>query len=616
MLALDNMSSQDVKGTRDWQEYSISLPIHTDTRRLAFGILLEGTGKVWADGLQLLVDGRPIWDAPKAAPIKTALDSDHEFDTGSGTVLKELSPVQIQNLAMLGKVWGFLKYHHPLVTTGQRHWDYELFRVLPAVLAAGDRAAANVALLKWIAALESKNACDPCVTLADDFIHLHPHLDWIADATSLGPDLSQSLRTIFANRLGAWRQFYVSQVRGVGNPVFDHELDYKKLKLPDAGFQLLALYRFWNIIEYWYPYRDVIAEDWDKILAEFIPRIALAKTPEAYQRELMMLITKIHDTHANLWSSLNLRPPTGACQLPVTIRFIEGLPVVTAAREASSLTTGDVITDLDGTPISKLLESWLPYYAASNDATRLRDLARSMTRGECGAVAVRVRREDKSLDLVAKRTTPDLQQEPNTHDLPGETFQMLSPDIAYLKLSSVKAEQAAHYVESAATAKGLIVDIRNYPSAFVVFALGSLLVEKTTPFVRFTAGSLSNPGAFYWGLNLNLEPAEPHFHGKIMILVDEVTQSSAEYTAMALRTAPRAKVIGSTTAGADGNVSAIPLPGGFRGMISGIGVFYPNKRPTQRIGIIPDIEVRPTIAGIRAGKDEVLEEAKRQILNP
>ena len=43
-------------------------------------------------------------------------------------------------------------------------------------------------------------------------------------------------------------------------------------------------------------------------------------------------------------------------------------------------------------------------------------------------------------------------------------------------------------------------------------------------------------------------------------------------------------------------------------------MFYPDKRPTQRIGIVPDVVVRPTIAGIRAGRDEVLEEALRQIL--
>jgi C-terminal processing protease CtpA/Prc len=83
---------------------------------------------------------------------------------------------------------------------------------------------------------------------------------------------------------------------------------------------------------------------------------------------------------------------------------------------------------------------------------------------------------------------------------------------------------------------------------------------------------------------------------------------------MALRKAPHAMVVGSTTAGADGNVSRFALPGSLNTMISGIGVFYPDKKPTQRIGILPDVEVKPTIAGIRSGRDEVLEEAIRQIL--
>ena len=49
-------------------------------------------------------------------------------------------------------------------------------------------------------------------------------------------------------------------------------------------------------------------------------------------------------------------------------------------------------------------------------------------------------------------------------------------------------------------------------------------------------------------------------------------------------------------------------------MISGIGVFYPDKGPTQRIGIVPNVQVKPSIAAIRAGRDEVLEEAVRQIV--
>ncbi len=104
------------------------------------------------------------------------------------------------------------------------------------------------------------------------------------------------------------------------------------------------------------------------------------------------------------------------------------------------------------------------------------------------------------------------------------------------------------------------------------------------------------------------------YNGKLVVLVNELTQSQAEYTSMAFRAGNNTTIIGSTTAGADGNVSDILLPGGLRTMISGIGVNYPNGEETQRIGIVPDIEVNPTIEGIKKGKDELLEKAIELIM--
>src|SRR5579872_4016502 len=503
-LAFDNMQSRGLKGTTEWTEYSIKLPVVVDATKLIFGVLLSGTGTVWADDLQLLVDRKPVWEAPERVVPKTILDSDHEFDGGSGIKLKELTALQIENLATLGKVWGFLKYHHPLITTGQRHFDYDLFRILPAVLSSPDRNAANSALLRWIDGLGAVTPCKSCVTLSDSDLYMRPQLDWISDQTLLGKDLSTRLRYIYANRRDSTKQFYVSQAPGVGNPVFEHERAYGNISLPDAGFQLLSLYRFWNIIEYWYPYRDVLGEDWDKVLREFIPRIALAETSPSYQRELMALIARVHDTHANLWSSLQQRPPTGDCILPFSARFIENQPVITeylgVAASDPAPERGDIITSIDGTPVSKLIEGWAQYYAASNEPTRLRDIARGMTRGACAASAIGIRRADKDLELKLTRApAKSLTPERLSHDLPGDTFRLLSKDVAYLKLSSVKAADVKRYIDGAAGTKGLIIDIRNYPSEFVVFALGSLLVNAKTDFVRFTIGDLSNPGAFHWG---------------------------------------------------------------------------------------------------------------------
>jgi len=78
---------------------------------------------------------------------------------------------------------------------------------------------------------------------------------------------------------------------------------------------------------------------------------------------------------------------------------------------------------------------------------------------------------------------------------------------------------------------------------------------------------------------------------------------------MAYRQFPGSVVIGSTTAGADGNVSDIFLPGNVMTMISGLGIYYPDKSETQRVGIVPDIEVHPTIRGIMEGRDELIEKA-------
>src|SRR5262249_15892864 len=154
---------------------------------------------------------------------------------------------------------------------------------------------------------------------------------------------------------------------GAGNASFDHEPSYSALKLPDAGYQLLALFRHWSMVEYFYPYRDIMADDpatgsgyWDQVLLEPIPRIPLAGPRVSYQQELMRFISKIHDSHAYLLSSLSLRPPIGSCQLPVAVRFVEGHPVVyrylsETGEKSSGLQPGDIIESIDGAAVDDLL---------------------------------------------------------------------------------------------------------------------------------------------------------------------------------------------------------------------------------------------------------------------
>jgi len=65
------------------------LPVVPEAKLLVFGFLLSGTGKAWVDDLRLLVDGKPVADAPDRVP--TVFDNDKEFDPGSGITITALS---------------------------------------------------------------------------------------------------------------------------------------------------------------------------------------------------------------------------------------------------------------------------------------------------------------------------------------------------------------------------------------------------------------------------------------------------------------------------------------------------------------------------------------------
>ena len=190
-----------------------------------------------------------------------------------------------------------------------------------------------------------------------------------------------------------------------------------------------------------------------------------------------------------------------------------------------------------------------------------------------------------------------------------KSFKMLDGNIGYVTLATIKEEDIPEIKEMFRHTKGIIIDIRNYPNIFVPYRLGPYFVSSEAPFVKISTVNIDNLGEFNFVRTLNIPASDEPYQGKLAVLINQYSQSQSEFTAMAFRAGENSTIIGSTTAGADGNVSNIFLPGGLRTIISGIGIYYPDGTQTQRIGIVPDIEVKPTIKGIREGRNEVLERA-------
>ena len=624
-IALDNMSHNGITGTTDWEEYKITLDMNPEkTTQIFIGVMLVGKGKVWFDNIQVTFDGVDIKNAKVYEPKPLPAELDEEF-LSSNIVIpisKKLTSKEdktlITNLELMGKLWGFLKYHHPEVGKGNYNWDNELFQFLPEYLKAKDNKERDKILLQWIEKLGEAPECKSCKETSANAV-LKPDLLWIENF-NMNAILKEKIKEIYRNRHQG-EQFYLQMERHVGNPVFVNEKSYSHILRPDAGLRLLALYRYWNMIQYFFPYKHLTDKNWNDVLKEYIPKFVLAEKELEYQLAVLLLTGEINDSHANLKGvGDKVESLRGNWQAPFQVRFVENKLVVMdyykpSLKDSTGLDIGDVITHINGKKIESIIDSMKIYYPASNEASKMNSLVNDLVRSTKNTMNIdyiSAEQIKQKMELTLyNRNSLNMNRKDNSlsYKMLYDNILVTKDYIGYVTLKTIQNGHIDKIKKEFMDTKGIIIDIRNYPSTFVPFLLGSFFVSDNTPFVKFSNGNLDNPGEFTFQPALEIPKSEKSYQGKLVVIVNEETISQAEYTAMAFRAGDHTVIIGSQTAGADGNVSEIVLPGGLKTMISGIGVYYPDGRETQRIGIIPDIEVKPTIQGIREGRDEVLEKA-------
>ncbi len=536
--------------------------------------------------------------------------SDTSFTTDSKIKVNSATEIQTRNLALLCKIWGFLKYHHPQVMAGDYNWDFELFRIMPKILSASNNSNRDKILLEWIDSLGAINSKKTSNCQPESDAKQKPDFSWI-DPKNISSGLVDKLMLIKNNPRN--KNSYYVNAGNVGEPNFTHENAYPKCtSYPDDGYRLLGLFRFWNIIEYYYPYKYAIKEEvWDDVIARLIPKFIEAKNAREYRVAILMMFTSAHDSHIVLYQD-----PVGrgvrnkSC---ATFTFIENNPVVSdfttlERSKESQLRVGDIILEKNDVAAKQLVELMLSYTPASNKPTQLRNIKSQLLATNEASIKLKISRNDSILEVVEPTPCKFIHMEPKT---PSCNYSSISKDVGYVYMGNIKVNQLPETFKYFAQTKGIILDIRNYPADFMVlYEMSKYLVARETPFVRISKPTYECPGMYKYSESLKVGKRNlDYYKGKIVILVNEETQSRAEFFAMAFQTAPRAIVMGSQTAGADGNFATFSLPGGFASGISGLGIYYPDGRETQRIGIVPDIEVKPTIKGIKEGRDEVLERA-------
>ena len=525
----------------------------------------------------------------------------------------------VGNLETLCRVWGYAKYHHPVFcdTLCRVDVDSALFALLPRVVHA-DRVTRNRHLLDWVRSLGdyTPNRIECEQALAPYDLVETADLGWTADTVLLGGELSKLLQDLrYAERD---ENYYLR----LGQP--DQGPDYQYLSLRgesfyptpqmDSGLNLLLLFRLWNVIEYYAPYRAVTLHPWNEVLSTYIPLMGVETDGRRFARLYMRLIRELNDGHA--YAPIEML--FGQRMLPVWPLQADGRLFV-GHSDDRALKRGDEVVAIDGEPISERLELLREYASRSNEAS-LRQALRYYglcTRRDTAEV---VRRRAGSCDTLRVATVPYGSVSPiyDPAQLAQPPFRLLADSVGYIYAGTFSREHLAEVGQTLPRTRALIIDLRTYPlnvDGALIALIGQSLRTESVVVRQALYQTLALPGLFYrqeqWLFEDFGEVAarctEP-YKGRVILLVDELTQSNPEFKAMAFQSCPQTLTIGSPTSGATGSIVWIPLPGQITSF-SGVGVLYPDGTPTQTVGVRLDVEVLPTAEGLQAGRDEVLERA-------
>ena len=615
-----DLDEKGIKGTNDWQPFSLEIEYdEIDADSIHFGVELTGGGKVWLDNLTIEFDGKDISVTPlkKQGVYPARLDTVFRHTSGISSIV--LDNQQIVNLSNLGMLWGFLKYHHPAINKGNYNWDAELFRVLPAILAAKNKPTANKAMEAWVDKLGKPEQCAECIVInKDKSIKLMPDYGNLFKPGNLSPSLIAKLQYILKNRSSDIK--YYIRYENYGYPDFKNEDLYAEMIYPDAGYRLLALYRYWNIIQYFYPYRNLISEDWKNVLPEFIPKFLHAQDSLAYILSCSELVTHINDSHATLLPNKILGAFLGNYFSPVQTRFIENRLVVTGYYVSDSIIRqkikmGDIITKIDSKSIPELIKRLSPIHGASNYPTILTRMRTSILRSNNREATLDILRDGKTLTIQIERVLPANRVNIDADPAPSDSsFKIIQNNIGYLFPAKFKCSQSANLKASFKNAKGIIIDFRCYPRGCTKDLFLSWIKSDSSTHGKHTKGNANTPGLFTFGPQEESDGLnKDSYKGKVVVIVNETTQSAAEGQTMLLQSASNVTVLGSTTAGTNGNIAKMYFPGNSTTHITGIGIYYPDGSDMQRVGVKIDIPVKPTIKGIKEGRDELMERAVKFI---
>lgn len=622
----DNMGDRAVT-SREFQQVILEGRVDEDAESINFGLMVVGgNGPAQIDQLRV--------EATEPKKPRFALP-------------KELSERGLANLRATAKVMGYLRHYHPSDECAKVDWDG---LTIDAVLACENAETPEALVAAWS---EKFGAIAPTARFAST------PFEQAFDKAGLKPADLKATRVVHWHHIGYGgpkgtssmvyrsRRVYreIDEAAPEGSPRLGDVVDraiplaggsvYVRIPLvlasdgvstlpqgatptpesagteasgEDRATRLAGVMIAWNICQHFYPYFDVVKTDWDGALS-----VALKKAGEQdretndFVHTLLGLASALHDGHGNAFHAQQ----TPLLTLPIDAAFIGDKLVVTAAGMGAEAkcAPGDEIVSIAGPSVQELLERARTLEPASTEAFfKHRAVRRVLSRERRDGLALKFRTPDGTERSSAIRPEdPKFQPHPER----PEPFAEVAPGIIYLDVDRVDGAALTKNMAKLEAAKGIIVDVRGYPAQFPWTFLGQLTdtplqsPQWHIPVCDFPDGEHRRFEQSGWPL----PPSKPRLTAPVVFIIDARAISAAETFMGIVANYKLGAIVGEPTAGTNGNVNPINLPGGFAFMWTGMKVLDHDGKQHHGVGVQPTVPISPTIEGLAARRDELLDKA-------
>lgn len=364
--------------------------------------------------------------------------------------------------------------------------------------------------------------------------------------------------------------------------------------------------------------------DWAAMREKYQAWLPEVRDKEALRRLLAAMLGELRRSHFSILPrEMSVFAPEERGRIGtagVELAFVDGAVTVLAVNTPAEVTRldlrpGDVILAVDEValePLRAQLEiSGIPPARGGYYLTQLVDSRLRRTVGS--TVVLRVRGADgaeRSVSVTVGAHEGEWSEPVGDFpSVPVECTSQADPDgLVYLRFN-VFARQVMKNIRAAlgsVPAKGgLVIDLRGNPGGISVMAAG-------------ISGWLSNRTLVLATMHMRqghigftVSPQQNAFLGPVAILIDSGSASTSEIMAAGLQEAGRARIFGETSAGAalPSNFKALPTGDLFQYAIADLQT--PRGRLIEGQGVTPDEVIRRTRADLLAGRDPVLEAARR-----